>query len=164
MSELSEQEAAALEQLRAPSDREVVERVHAERLGTPARLHVVDSSDPAAEVQRLSEMLAALEGRVAEEQAERKKAEAMANEMAVLVARVRNELADVKADKEAAEAAANEIAALIAGENARARAAEERATKAEEELRLAWAQVPMFEQSELSPNKPKLKGAFRIKR
>jgi len=143
-----------MEQLRAPSDRDIVERVHAERLG---RLHVVDSSDPAAEVQRLSEMLAALEGRVAEEQAERKKAEATANEMAVLVARVRNELAEVQADKETAEAAANEIAGLIAGENSRARAAEERAAKAEEELRLAWAQVPMFEQTEFSPGKPTLK-------
>jgi septal ring factor EnvC (AmiA/AmiB activator) len=163
MSELSEQEAAALDQLRAPSGREVVERVHAERLGTPARLHVVDS-DPAAEVQRLSEMLAALEGRVADEQEKRKEAEATANEMAVLVAKTRNELAEARASKETAEAAANEIAALIASENSRAREAEERATKAEEELRLAWAQVPMFEQSELSPNKPKLKGAFRLKR
>src|SRR5881275_443983 len=99
MTDLSEQEAAALEQLRAPSGLDIVERVHAERLGSPAHLRAKDS----------------------------------------------------------AEAAANEIAALIAGENSRARAAEERADKAEDELRLAWAQVPMFEQSEMSPPKQTLK-------
>ena len=162
MSDLSEQQAAALEPLRAPSGRDIVDRVHAERLGAP-RLHAVDSTDTASEIERLSELLAALEARVAKEQEERKQAEATANEMAVLVAKTRNELADTRAAKETAEAAANEIAALIAGENSRARAAEERATKAEEELRLAWAQVPMFEQAELSPGKPTLKDrALRI--
>jgi chromosome segregation ATPase len=162
MSDLSDQQVAAMEPLRAPSGRDVVDRVHAERLGAP-RLHAVESADPASEIERLSNLLAALEDRVGKEQDERKKAEATANEMAVLVAKTRNELADVRSAKETAEAAANEIAALIAGENSRACAAEQRATKAEEELRLAWAQVPMFEQAELSPGKPKLKDrAFRL--
>ena len=129
---------AAMDSLRAPAGRDVVERVTQERL-SPPHLRAVEA--PGAE-----EMAA----RVAElERAGRKKAEAAANEMAVLVARVRNELADEKQAREEAEATAGQMAALIAQEH-------ERVRKAEDELRLAWAQVPMVEQSDLSPGKPSI--------
>jgi septal ring factor EnvC (AmiA/AmiB activator) len=156
MSDLSDKQAAAMEPLRAPSGREVIERVHAERLGQP-RLRAVDPempADPAAEVERLTVLLASLEARIAEEQAARKKAGANANEMAVLVARVRNELSDERSARIAAEQTANEMAGLVAAEN-------ERARKAEDQLRIAWAQVPMFEQAELSPGKPSLRDRAR---
>ena len=69
--------------------------------------------------------------------------------MALLVTNVRQELAESREAQAAAEQAAGEMAALIAQEH-------ERARKAEEELRLAWAQVPMVEQSDLSPGKPSI--------
>jgi hypothetical protein len=132
---------AAMEPLRAPAGREVVERVTNERLTQPHLRAVEKASD--------GERIADLESRLSEERAARKKAEAAANEMAVLVARVRTELADEKQGREAAEATASQMAALLAKEH-------ERVRKAEEELRLAWAQVPMVEQGELNPQKPKL--------
>jgi hypothetical protein len=134
---------AAMESLRAPAGRDVVERVTAERLGQP-HLRAVDAPEGVD-----SARIAELESRLTEERAGRKKAEAAANEMAVLVARVRTELADEKQAREAADETAGQMAALIAQEH-------ERARKAEDELRLAWAQVPMVEQHELSPGKPSL--------
>src|SRR4051794_21832678 len=131
---------AAMQSLRAPAGRDVVDRVTAERLGQP-HLRAVDA--PAgADAARIAE----LESRLTEERAGRKKAEAAANEMAVLVARVRTELADEKQAREDAEASAGQMAALVAQEH-------ERVRKAEEELRLAWAQVPMVEQRDLSAGK-----------
>ena len=138
---------AAMESLRAPAGRDVVDRVTAERLGQP-HLRAVDTG---AETGRIAE----LETELNAERAARKKAEADANEMAVLVARVRTELAEERAAREAAEATSGEMAALIAQEH-------ERTRKAEDELRLAWAQVPMVEQSELSPGKSPL--SSRMKR
>jgi chromosome segregation ATPase len=131
---------AAMESLRAPAGREVVERVTAERLGQP-HLRAVEAPET-GDGARIAE----LESRLTEERAGRKKAEAAANEMAVLVARVRTELAEQKQAREGAEATAAEMAALIAQEHDRVR-------KLEEELRLAWAQVPMIEQRELSPGR-----------
>jgi hypothetical protein len=75
--------------------------------------------------------------------------------MAVLVARVRTQLIEERAAREAAEATAGEMAGLLAQEH-------ERARKAEDELRLAWAQVPMVEQADLSPGKSPL--SSRMKR
>jgi hypothetical protein len=125
---------AAMDSLRAPAGREVVDRVTAERLGQP-HLRAVAVPETA-------------EGaRIAELEAQLKQAEADANEMAVLVARVRTELATEKEARAIAEATAGEMASLIAQEHDRVR-------KAEEELRLAWAQVPMVEQRDLSPGKP----------
>ena len=129
-----------MESLRAPAGRDVVERVTQERLGQP-HLRAVEVTE-AADAARIAE----LESQLTEERAGRKKAEAAANEMAVLVARVRTQLADEKQAREDAEATAGQMAALIAQEHDRVR-------KAEEELRLAWAQVPMVEQRELSPAK-----------
>jgi len=134
---------AAMDSLRAPAGRDVVERVTAERLGPP-HLHAVEVPDT-AESARIAE----LESQLTEERAGRKKAEAAANEMAVLVARVRTQLAEAKQAREDAEATSGQMAALIAQEH-------ERSRKLEEELRLAWAQVPMVEQRELSPGKPSL--------
>jgi hypothetical protein len=134
---------AAMDSLRAPADRDVVERVTAERLGHP-HLRAVD-----APVTTDSARIAELESQLTEERAGRKKAEAAANEMAVLVARVRTQLAEEKEAREGAEATAGQMAALIAQEHQRVR-------KAEEELRLAWAQVPMVEQRDLSSGKPSL--------
>jgi hypothetical protein len=140
---------AAMESLRAPAGRDVVERVTAERLGQPhLRAVEVPETDESARI-------AELESQLTEERAGRKKAEAAANEMAVLVARVRTQLTEEKQAREEAEATAGEMAALIAQEH-------ERVRKAEEELRLAWAQVPMVEQRELSPGKQTL--AQRAKR
>jgi chromosome segregation ATPase len=133
----------AMEPLRAPAGRDVVERVTAERLGPP-RLHAVDA-EPASQEDRL----ARLEGQLTEERAARRKAESAANEMAVLVARVRTELAEERTAREAAEATADQMAALIANEHARSR-------KLEEDLRSAWGQIPMYEQRELEPVKPTL--------
>ena len=134
---------AALESLRAPAGREVVDRVTAERLGQP-HLRAVEAADAEA-LARIAE----LESQLTEERAGRRKAEAAANEMAVLVARVRTQLAEEKQAREDAEATAGQMAALIAQEHDRVR-------KAEEELRLAWAQVPMVEQRDLSPGKSSL--------
>ena len=136
-----------MESLRAPAGRDVVDRVTAERLGQP-HLRAVEAG---AEAGRIAE----LESALTEERAARKKAEADANEMAVLVARVRTELAEERTAREAAEATSGEMAALIAQEH-------ERTRKAEDELRLAWAQVPMVEQSDLSPGKSPL--SSRMKR
>ena len=130
---------AAMDSLGAPAGREVVDRVTAERLGQP-HLRAVD-----ADVSRIAELEAAL----AEERDVREKAEAAANEMAVLVARVRTQLAEEREAREAAEATAGQMAGLVAQEH-------ERTRKAEDELRLAWAQVPMFEQTELGAGKPSL--------
>jgi hypothetical protein len=131
---------AAMESLRAPAGREVVDRVTAERLGQP-HLRAVEALE-ADVVARIAE----LESQLTEERAGRRKAEAAANEMAVLVARVRTQLAEEKQAREDAEATAGQMAALIAQEH-------ERVRNAEEELRLAWAQVPMVEQRDLSPGK-----------
>ena len=135
---------AAMDSLRAPAGRDVVERVTQERL-SPPHLRAVEA--PGAE--EMAARVAELESQLTEERAGRKKAEAAANEMAVLVARVRNELADEKQAREEAEATAGQMAALIAQEH-------ERVRKAEDELRLAWAQVPMVEQNDLSPGKPSI--------
>ena len=148
MSDGTDQQAA-MESLGAPAGREVVQRVTAERLGQP-HLHAVDAGASAA-LARVTE----LEAQLTEERAARKKAEAAANEMAVLVANVRNELAEAKQERAHAEQTAGEMAALIAQEH-------ERARQAEDELRLAWAQVPMVEQRELSPAKAPL--SARMKR
>jgi hypothetical protein len=134
---------AAMESLRAPAGREVVDRVTAERLGQP-HLRAVEAD---AEAGRIAE----LESQLTEERAGRRKAEASANEMAVLVARVRTQLAEEREGREAAEDTAGQMAALLAKEH-------ERTRKAEDELRLAWAQVPMVEQSDLSPGKSSLSG------
>jgi seryl-tRNA synthetase len=131
---------AAMKSLRAPAGRDVVERVTAERLGQP-HLRAVEANET-DDVARIAE----LESQLTEQRAARKKAEAAANEMAVLVARVRTQLAEEKEAREDAEATVGQMAALIAQEH-------ERVRKAEEELRLAWAQVPMVEQRELSPGK-----------
>jgi hypothetical protein len=144
------EEHAALESLGAPAGPDVVERVTAERLNGQPRLRAVEP----VEVD-LHAKVAGLESQLTEERAARKKAESAANEMAVLVANVRNELAEVKQARDAAEQTAGEMAALIAQEH-------ERVRKAEDELRLAWAQVPMVDQHELSPAKTPL-GA-RVKR
>ncbi len=69
--------------------------------------------------------------------------------MAVLVAGVRTELATEKQAREEAEGTAGQMAELLAKEHANVR-------KAEEELRLAWAQVPMVEQRDLNPGKTAL--------
>jgi hypothetical protein len=136
---------AAMESLRAPAGREVVDRVTAERLGQP-HLRAVDAdADAAAGADPVAQLQAELD----EERAVRKKAEAAANEMAVLVARVRTQLTEERAARESAEATAGEMAALIAQEH-------ERTRKAEDELKLAWAQVPMVEQTSLSCAKPTL--------
>ena len=142
MSDSSDQQQA-MESLRAPAGREVVERVTAERLGPP-RLHAVDSQ-PAS----LEDRVAELGAQVTEERAARRKAESAANEMAVLIARVRTELAEERSAREAAEATADQMAQLIAQEHARSR-------KLEEDLRSAWGQVPMYEQSALEPVRPTL--------
>jgi hypothetical protein len=152
MSDIRDQQVRAMEPLRAPSGHEVMERVAAERLGDVPRLHAVD---PTAEVERLSELLAAAESSITEERAARKRAEASANEMAVLVARVRNELSEERSGRISAETTANEIAGLIASEN-------ERARKLEDQLRIAWAQVPMREQQDMPA--PKRTLGERVKR
>ena len=144
MSDGTDQQAA-MESLRAPAGREVVDRVTAERLGQP-HLRAVDAD---AAAQAGTEPVAGLESQLADERAARQKAEAAANEMALLVTSVRRELAAEREAREAAEATAGQMAALIAKEH-------ERTRKAEDELRLAWAQVPMLEQRDLSPAKPKL--------
>jgi hypothetical protein len=141
MSDGTDQQAA-MESLRAPAGHEVVERVKAERLGQP-HLRAVDAEAVAA--ARIAE----LESQLTEERAARKQAEAAANEMAVLVARVRTELTDEREAREDAEATAAHMAELVAKEH-------ERTRKAEDQLRLAWAQVPMVEQGDLSPAKPSL--------
>ena len=148
MSDRTDQDAA-MESLGAPAGADVVERVTAERLGGQPHLRAVEAVDAA------TGRFAELESQLTEERAARKKAEAAANEMAVLVANVRNELAEVKQARSAAEQTAGEMAALIAQEH-------ERTRQAEEELRLAWAQVPMVEQRELSPAKVPL--SERMKR
>jgi septal ring factor EnvC (AmiA/AmiB activator) len=146
MSDGTDQQAA-MESLRAPAGREVVDRVTAERLGQP---HL-----RAVEAQAEADRFADLESQLTEERAARKRSEANANEMAVLVARVRTQLTEERAAREAAEATAGEMASLLAQEH-------ERARKAEDELRLAWAQVPMVEQTDLSPGKSPL--SSRMKR
>jgi hypothetical protein len=139
---------AAVDPLRAPAGRDVVDRVTAERLAPP-RLRAVDQASDADRVVQL-------EAQVAEERAARKKAEAAANEMAVLVARVRTDLAEEQQAREAAEATAEQMAGLIVKEHDRSRALEQ-------DLRLARAQMPMLEQHELSPaRKPPL--AHRARR
>jgi hypothetical protein len=152
MSDSSEQHAA-MDSLRAPAGKEVVERVTAERLSSP-HLHAVAAGERPAE-----DRVAALEGQVTEERAARRKAETAANDMAVMIARVRADLAEARDARQEAEATAGQMAALIAKEHQRGR-------KLEDELRLAWAQVPMLEQSELDPgHKPRLrKRAKRAKR
>ncbi len=141
-----------MDPLRAPSGPDVMDRVAAERLGEVTHLHAVD---PTSEVERLSELLAAAESRITEEKTARKRAESSANEMAVLVARVRNELSEERSARMAAEETANQIAGLIAQEN-------ERARKLEDQLRIAWAQVPMVEQTEIPA--PKFTLGERVKR
>jgi hypothetical protein len=134
---------AAMDSLRAPAGDDVVDRVTQERLAPPhLRAVEVEENTDAARI-------AELESQLTEERAGRKKAEAAANEMAVLVARVRTQLADEKQAREDAEETTGQMAALIAQEHDRVR-------KAEEELRLAWAQVPMVEQGDLSPGKSSL--------
>jgi len=139
-----------MESLGAPAGPDVVERVTAERLGGQPRLRAVETTDVVA-----SDRIAELESQLTEERAARRKAESAANEMAVLVANVRNDLAEAREGRETAEHTAGEMAALIAQEH-------ERARKAEEELRLAWAQVPMVDQRDLSPAKTPL--SARVKR
>lgn len=134
---------AAMDSLREPAGREVVDRVTAERLGQ-SHLRAVEAATDAR-----TDRIAELEAELTEERAGRKKAEAAANEMAVLVARVRTQLADEREAREAAEATASEMATLIAREH-------ERTRQAEDDLRLAWAQVPMVEQGDLSPGKSSL--------
>jgi hypothetical protein len=151
MSDLRDQQATAMESLRAPSGRDVIDRVKAERLGAQPRLRAVDTElDPAAEAEQLAEALAIADSKLEEERAARRKAEAAANEMAILVARVRNDLSEERSARYQAENTANEVAKLIATEHERTRAAEASLKKAEDQLRIAWAQVPMFEQSELA--------------
>ena len=130
-----------MEPLRAPAGREVVDRVTAERLAGQPHLRAVEATDAAAD------RVAELESQLTEERAARKKAEAAANEMAVLVARVRTQLAEEREARQDAEETATQMASLLAKEH-------ERVRNAEEELRLAWAQVPMVEQRDLSPGKP----------
>ena len=130
----------AMESLRAPAGREVVERITAERLGHP-HLRAVDT-----EAETGASDVARLESELSEERAARKQAESEANEMAVLVARVRTQLEEEREAREAAEQTAAQMAELIAMEH-------ERTRKAEDELRLAWAQVPMVEQREISAAK-----------
>jgi chromosome segregation ATPase len=142
MSEGTDQQAA-MDSLRAPAGRDVVERVTAERLAQP-HLRAVDAAPDAGAAR-----IAQLEAELAGEREARRKAEAEANEMAVLVARVRTELGEERAAREDAEATASQMAALVAQEH-------ERTRKAEEDLRLAWAQVPLVEQRDLSPGKPSL--------
>lgn len=142
MSDSSDQHAA-IESLGAPAGRDVVNRVTAERLGQP-RLHAVDAGtvsqpDPVTE----------LELQLTEERAARRKAEAAANEMALLVARVRTDLAEERKAREAAEATADQMARLIAAEH-------ERSRKLEGDLRAARGQIPMVEQHELDPARPGL--------
>ena len=134
---------AAMDSLRAPAGREVVDRVTAERLGQP-RLHAVDSAT-VSDADRLAE----LETQLTEERAARRKAEAAANEMALLIAGVRTELAEERKAREAAEATAEQMASLIAQEN-------ERSRKLEQDLRAARGQIPLVEQHELDPAKPGL--------
>ncbi len=142
MSDSSDQQAA-MESLGAPAGRDVVARVKAERLGQP-HLHAVDSPSLAPE-QRVAE----LEAQLTEERAARKKAEAAANEMAVLIARVRTERAEEAKAREAAEATVDQMAALVAQEHARTR-------ELEHDLRVARGQIPMVEQHELDGTKPGL--------
>ena len=137
MSESSDQHAA-MESLRAPAGREVVDRVTAERLGPP-RLHAVDAE---VEATSAAERVAALEADLDVERAARREAEAAANEMALLVARVRTELAEERRAREAAETTAREMATLIAQEHERSRGLEQ-------DLRAARGQIPMYEQDEL---------------
>ena len=144
MSDRTDQQAA-MESLGAPAGRDVLERVAAERLAGQPRLRAVEAAQPAAPSDRIAE----LESQLTEERAARRKAESAANEMAVLVARVRNELADEKQARETAERTATEMATLIAQEHERVRVAED-------ELRLAWAQVPMIDQRDLNPGKTPL--------
>ena len=142
MSDSSDQHAA-MQPLRAPAGRDVVERVTAERLAPP-HLHAVD-----AETAPVQSPTAELEAQLTEERAARKRAEAEANEMALLVARVRTELAEERSAREEAQATADQMAALIAQEH-------ERSRKLEADLRAAWGQVPMLEQHELDPPKPSI--------
>lgn len=142
MSDTSDQHAA-MQPLRAPAGRDVVDRLTAERLGQP-RLHAVDS-ETITDAQRIVELEAQLE----QERAARREAESSANEMAVLVARVRTDLAEERKVREAAEATADQMAALIAREHERSRALEG-------DLRAARGQIPMVEQHELDPAKPGL--------
>ena len=135
MSDAMDQQAA-MDSLRAPAGRDVVERVTAERLGQP-HLRAVDAVDAPQSIEA---------ARIAELEAQVKEAEAAAHEMALLVARVRTEVAEEKQARAIAEATAGEMAELIALEN-------ERVRKAEEDLRLAWAQVPMVDQRDLTPAK-----------
>jgi hypothetical protein len=141
----------AMDTLRAPAGPELVERVTAERLAHP-HLRAVDVEE-AAQAERIT----ALEAQLAEERAGRTKAEDAVNEMAMIVASVRTELAEVKQARETAESTAAEMAALIAKEH-------ERVRKAEEELRLAWAQVPMIEQRDVDPGKSLARRARRALR
>lgn len=143
MSDRTDQQAA-MDSLGAPAGRHVVERVTAERLARPPRLRAVDARD-AATTDRAAE----LESQLLEERAARRSAEAAANEMAVLVARVREELAEERQARASAEQTAAETAELIAREHARSR-------KAQEDLRLAWAQVPVLDQRDVSLEKPPL--------
>ena len=141
MSDRTDQQAA-MDSLGEPAGRHVVDRVTAERLAVQPRLRAVDALEAPASADRLAE----LESQLIEEPAARRKAESAANEMAVLVARVRNDLADERQAREAAEQTAAEVAALIAREH-------ERVRQVEDELRLAWAQVPMVDQQDLSAGK-----------
>ena len=143
MSDRTDQQAA-MDSLGAPAAPHLVERVTAERLARPPRLRAVDAPE-AGPTDRAAE----LESQLTEERAARKEAESAANEMAVLVARVRQELAEERQARASAEQAAAETAALIAQEH-------ERSRRTEEELRLAWAQVPLLDQRDLSPAKPPL--------
>lgn len=140
---------AAMDSLRAPAGRDVVSRVTAERLGQP-HLRAVELPET-PDTARIAE----LESQLTEERAGRKKAEAAANEMAVLVARVRTQLAEEREARQDAEETATQMASLLAKEHQRVR-------NAEEELRLAWAQVPMVEQRELGAGKASL--SVRAKR
>jgi chromosome segregation ATPase len=144
MSDRTDQQAA-MESLGAPASPDVVERVTAERLTGQPRLRAVDATEGPVPAERVAE----LESRLTEERAARRRAEAAANEMAVLVARVRTELADQQRACEAAEGTAGQMAALVAQEH-------ERVRELEEELRLAWAQVPMVDQRDLNPGKAPL--------
>jgi hypothetical protein len=138
MSELSDQQASALEQLRAPSGDDVMERVKAERLGPPAHPHLRAVGDPTVE------------------------------ELTATVAGLRNELERERMAREQAEETAGQMASLIAAEHQRnaaieaeLKAAREHATAAEDELKLAWAQFRMAERYENEPFSPTLRDRMR---
>lgn len=140
MSEISEQQAAALEQLRAPSDPEVRDRVKAERLGTHPHLRAV--VEPS--VEELTATIAGLRNELERERMAREAAEETAGQMAALIA----------TEHGRTTAAEEEL-----------KIAEKRAQTAEDELKLAWAQFRMAQRYEAEPFSPtvrdRVRGALR---